>query len=42
MNYGVMYDYAIVRNSGQYKAPFNAIYNEHRVFTYEDTAIPTP
>ena len=32
----------IDKNSGQFKAPFNTIYNEHRVFTYEDTAIPTP
>ena len=42
MNYGVMYEYVIDKNSGQWKAPFNQIYNEHRVFTYEDTAIPTP
>ncbi|MCC7216122.1 MAG: DUF1254 domain-containing protein [Burkholderiales bacterium] len=42
MNYGVMYEYVIDKNSGQFKAPFNQIYNEHRVFTYEDTAIPTP
>ncbi len=42
MNYGVMYEYILDKNSGQYKAPFNTLYNEHRVFTYEDTAIPTP
>ncbi len=42
MNYGVMYEFVIDKNSGQYKAPFNAINNQHRVFTYEDTAIPTP
>lgn len=42
MNYGVMYEYIVDKNSGQWKAPFNTIYNEHRVFTYEDTAIPTP
>ena len=42
MNYAVMYDYAIDRNSGQFKAPFNAIKNEARVFTYKDTAIVTP
>ena len=42
MNYAVMYDYVIDRNSGQWKAPFNAIDNEHRVFTYQDTSIPTP
>jgi len=42
MNYAVMYEYAIDRNSGQFKAPFNQIKNEARVFTYEDTSIPTP
>jgi len=42
MNYGVMYEYAVNRNSGQFKAPFNEINNEARVFTYKDTSIPTP
>ena len=42
MNYGVMYEYIVDRNSGQWKAPFNEIYNEARVFTPKDTAIPTP
>ena len=42
MNYAVMYEYAIDRNSGQFKAPFNQIFNEARVFTYKDTAIITP
>jgi len=42
MNYGVMYEYAVDRNSGQFKAPFNEINNQARVYTYEDTAIPTP
>ena len=42
MNYGVMYDYAVDRKSGQFKAPFNQIKNEPNVFTYKDTAIPTP
>ena len=42
MNYAVMYEYAIDKNSGQFKAPFNQIKNEARVFTYEDTSIPTP
>jgi hypothetical protein len=42
MNYAVMYEYCVDKNSGQYKAPFNQIFNEHRVFTYKDTAIPTP
>jgi hypothetical protein len=42
MNYGVMYEFAIDKSSGQYKAPFNALDNARRVFTYEDTAVPTP
>jgi hypothetical protein len=42
MNYTVMYEYAVNRDSGQFKAPFNQINNEARVFTYEDTAIITP
>ena len=42
MNYAVMHQYVIDKNSGQWKAPFNTVYNEHRVFTPEDTAIPTP
>jgi len=41
-NYAVMYDYVVDRNSGQWKAPFNQILNERRVFTYKDTAIVTP
>jgi hypothetical protein len=42
MNYAVMYDYAVDRKSDQFKAPFNQIRNEPRVFTYKDTAIVTP
>src|SRR6478736_5077916 len=42
MNYGVMYEYSVDKNSGQYKAPFNQIKNEARVFTYKDTAVVTP
>jgi hypothetical protein len=42
MNYTVMYEYAVDRDSGQFKAPFNQINNEARVFTYKDTAIITP
>lgn len=42
MNYAVMNEYAIDRNSGQFKAPFNQIRNEPNVFTYKDTAIVTP
>jgi hypothetical protein len=42
MNYAVMYDFAVDRASGQFKAPFNQIHNEARVFTYKDTAVITP
>ncbi|WP_428560245.1 MAG: DUF1254 domain-containing protein [Solidesulfovibrio sp. DCME] len=42
MNYAVMYDYFIDRASGQWKAAFNEVYNESRVFTYEDTTVITP
>src|SRR5713101_3212063 len=42
MNYAVMYEYSVDKNSGQYKAPFNQIKNEANVFTYKDTAIVTP
>jgi hypothetical protein len=42
MNYGVMYEYAVDRSSGQFKAPFNQIANAANVFTYKDTAIPLP
>ena len=42
MNYAVMNEFAIDKNSGQYKAPFNTINNEARVFTYKDTAVVTP
>jgi hypothetical protein len=42
MGYAVMYEYAVDKNSGQYKAPFNRIKNEARVYTYKDTAIVTP
>jgi len=42
MNYGVMYEYAVDKNFGQFKAPFNQIKNEPRVFTYKDTAVVTP
>lgn len=42
MNYAVMYEYAVDRDSGQFKAPFNQISSEGRVFTYKDTAVVTP
>lgn len=42
MNYAVMYDFCVDKNSGQYKAPFNTLHNEARVFTYQDTTVVTP
>src|SRR5438876_59996 len=42
MNYGVMYEYAVDKNSSQFKAPFNQLNSMHRVATPEDTAIVTP
>src|SRR5882757_9333129 len=42
MNYAVMNEYVLDTKGSQFKAPFNEIYNEHRVSTYEDTAVITP
>lgn len=42
MNYAVMNEFVIDKNSPQYKGPFNTVVNESRVFTYEDTAVVTP
>jgi hypothetical protein len=42
MNYAVMYEFAIDRDSGQFKAPFNEIKSESHVATYKDTAVVTP
>src|ERR1700754_2387674 len=42
MNYAVMQEFAVDKNSGQFKAPFNEINNQHQVSTPEDTAVITP
>jgi len=42
MNYAVMNEFVLNTNSGQYKAPFNQLLNEARVFTWQDTAFVTP
>jgi len=42
MNYTANYEFWVDKNSSQYKAPFNELVNEHRVFTYKDTAVVTP
>lgn len=42
MNYAVMYGFVIDRSGSQFKAPFNQIWNDSQVFTWRDTAVPTP
>ncbi|WP_455274409.1 DUF1254 domain-containing protein [Rhizobium herbae] len=42
MYYAVMHEFAVDRNSGQFKAPFNEIENQHHVATPADTAVITP
>jgi hypothetical protein len=42
MDYAVMYDFVINRNSAAWKAPFNTLRNEPRVFTSADTTVVTP
>ena len=42
MDYAVMYDFIINRDSRAWKAPFNTLRNEARVFTSADTTVVTP
>src|SRR5215213_3296625 len=42
MFYAVMQEFALDRNSGQFKAPFNEINNQNRVASPADTAVITP
>jgi hypothetical protein len=42
MNYAIMNEYAIDKNTSQFKASFNHIKNEPRVYTYKDTAVLSP
>jgi hypothetical protein len=42
MYYAVMQEFAVDKNSGQFKAPFNEINSMHHVATPEDTAVITP
>lgn len=41
-NYKTMFAYAIYKDNPEYKAPFNQIYNDARVYTPEDTTVVTP
>jgi hypothetical protein len=42
MNYAVQYEFTVDSSSSQYKGPLNQIFNEARVFTYQDTSVVTP
>jgi hypothetical protein len=42
MNYTANYEFWLDKTSNQYKCPMNQMFNERRVFTYKDTAVPTP
>jgi hypothetical protein len=42
MNYTANYEFWVDKTSKQYKGSFNQLFNEHRVFTYQDTAVVTP
>lgn len=42
MFYAVMQEFAVDKNSGQFKAPFNEIENQHHVASPADTAVITP
>jgi hypothetical protein len=42
MNYAATYEFFVDKTSGQYKCPYNQLFNEARVFTYKDTAVVTP
>ena len=42
MNYKTMYQYAIDKQSPDYKGPFNQVACEARLFTPEDKAVVTP
>ena len=41
-NYRVMYSYFVDRGGPEFKAPWNTIHNEARVYTPQDKAIQTP
>ncbi len=42
MAYTASYEFWVDKTSSQYKGPFNALFNESRVFTPKDTAVITP
>ncbi len=42
MCYTAAYEFWVDKTSGQFKGPMNELYNERRVFTWQDTAVVTP
>jgi len=42
MNYAVMSEFTLDKDTGQYQESYNKIYSDSQVFTYEDTTIVTP
>jgi len=42
MNYAVMQEFSVDEKSGQFKAPFNTMWNDAATLTYKDTAVVTP
>ena len=41
-NYRILHSYFVERGGQEFKAPWNAIHNEARVYTPDDKAIQTP
>lgn len=41
-NYRIQYAYFVERGGPEFKAPWNEIFNNARVYTHEDTAVQTP
>lgn len=42
MNYAVQYSFVVDSGGPEYKAPYNVLANEARVFTWQDTTVITP
>src|SRR5215467_10069612 len=41
-NYRIQYSYFVDRRSSEFKAPWNTLHNEARVYTPDDKAVQTP
>ncbi|HRZ09241.1 MAG TPA: DUF1254 domain-containing protein [Gemmatimonadales bacterium] len=42
MNYAVQYSFVVDSAGAEYKAPYNVVSNQARVFTWQDTTVVTP